>query len=134
MSMNFKLKEGRKLGATYNELPSMTSQEFKNDCDINKISARHRQYNMPLPVSQLQSFSDVSEIPSFSEAMEVVTDAKRAFMLLPAKFRDRMNNDPQKMLDFVNDPQNIDEARVLGLLKFPSVEVPKAPAEEPKTP
>ncbi|UOF81149.1 scaffold protein [Microviridae sp.] len=132
MSMNFKLKEGRKLGSTYNELPSMTSQEFKDDCDINKISARHRENNMPLPVSQLQSFSDVSEIPSFAEAMEIVTDAKRAFMSLPAKFRDRMNNDPQKMLDFVNDPQNHEEARVLGLLKPPSVEVPKAPIEEPK--
>ena len=55
-----------------------------------------------------------------------VAKATQAFMALPVAIRTRFGNDVVNLLEFIDDPRNIDEARKLGLLKPASKEEVKA--------
>jgi len=46
--------------------------------------------------------------------------------------RERFNNDPGKLLKFIDDPKNLEEGRKLGIFSTP--EIPKTQASEPKAP
>jgi phage internal scaffolding protein len=48
--------------------------------------------------------------------MNLVTNAQTMFNELPANVRARMDNDPAKFFDFIQDPQNKPEAIKLGLM------------------
>jgi len=101
--------------------PSLTRQEFKDECDLGKIIARFSA--TPEGLEQLQlargfvegRFEDVSEIPDYQTALAHVKAADEAFLRLPPLVRTRFDNDPAKFLDFVDDPKNIDELRQMGL-------------------
>lgn len=110
------------------EDPSMAQRQFQEESDINVIVERFG-LNGEMPASvTVPQYGDFSEVTDFQSAMNAVIVAKAQFMELPAKVRSRFDNDPQKLLEFVADDSNLDEARVLGLLK-PVVE---APVEPPK--
>lgn len=119
--------------------PSLTRQEFKDECDLGKIIARFSA--TPEGLEQLQMarsfvesrFEDVSGITDYQSALNAVKAADEAFLRLPPLVRTKFDNDPAKFLDFVDDPKNIDELRSLGLAS-PKVESPVKGAEAPKTP
>lgn len=111
--------------------PSLTRQEFKDECDLGKIIARFSA--TPEGLEQLQMargfvqgrFEDVSGIPDYQTALNHVQRADEAFMRLPPLVRTKFDNDPAKFLDFVDDPKNFGELVSLGLADAPvSVEKP----------
>lgn len=92
-------------------------QEFKEECDINEIVRRfgltgELPANVRVPVS-----GDFTGITDFQSAMNAVRQAQESFMELPAEVRARFANDPQRLMEFVSDDKNRDEAHKLGLLK-----------------
>lgn len=97
--------------------PGKTQQNFKDECDINVLMARYEKTGI-LPMSQKgePAYLDVTGI-EFRTSMEILATARSAFAQLPAHLRARFDNDPAKLLDFVHDPDNRDEAARLGLLK-----------------
>lgn len=93
-----------------------TKQEFKQECDINYLMDRMVNYGeMPrtLPVGR---YGDFSEVGDYMEALQRVEDARVQFSELPAKVRDRFQNDPAKFLDWIHTKGNLEEANELGLL------------------
>lgn len=97
--------------------PKLVKQEFKQECDINHVIA---QYKLTGELPRMRApgrYADVSALPSYQEALELVSNAKAAFNTLSAKVRARFSNDPGAMLDFLNDPANEAEAVSLGLVK-----------------
>lgn len=112
--------------------PSLTRQEFKDECDLGKIVARFSatpegREALEMARNYVSSrFEDVSQVTDFRTALEQVNAANEAFMRLPAKVRTRFENDPARFLDFVDDPKNVDELRALGLLESKTDQV-KAP-------
>lgn len=93
-----------------------TQQQFKDDTDVNIILDRlMKTGEMPKFQSKSGVFGDFTEIGDYQQAMDTVLAADEAFMDLPAPLRKRFDNDPQKLLDFLADPINIDESRKLGL-------------------
>lgn len=112
--------------------PSRTKQEFKQECDLNHIMKRFKKV---MGVDFLNRYSgvvggqfgDFSNVPDFRTARDQVKLMEEVFMALPAKVRSRFNNDPAELLDFVDDPMNLEEARSLGLAK-PEVNTPETPA------
>lgn len=99
------------------EDPSMAQQQFLEESDINTIVDRYG-LNGELPENpRMPAYGDFTGVGDFQTAMNAVVAAQRDFMTLPAKVRSRFDNDPQKLLEFVSDDANLDEARVLGLLK-----------------
>lgn len=76
---------------------------------------------------RVPSFQDIADAPSYVDALNVVAEATHMFEQLPAKLRDRFGNSPQKLLAFLDDPENRQEAIKLGLVK-PEEEPPPPPA------
>lgn len=105
---------------TGEELPSMTQQSFKDECDINEIVRRFGLTGeLPENFRAPQS-GDFTGVTDFQTAMNAVIEAQAQFDSLPAHIREEFRNDPQRLMDFVSDDKNKDRAIELGL-------VPKAP-------
>lgn len=115
-----------------NTEPSLTQQHFKDESDINKIIARYNRTGVlvdpSIPRSGEALFGDFSQVRDFSEAQNYICMAKEAFMELDSSIRRRFNNDPAELIAFMNDPNNIEEGRRLGIYaKEAVVETPLAP-------
>lgn len=109
-------KNGTLKIATLNKEPSLTQQQFREECDINNIIKIHSQTGV-LPVStKVGAFLDVSNVKDYQTSLHTVFEAQRAFDDLPSKIRSRFKNDPNQLLAFVEDEANHEEALQLGLL------------------
>lgn len=99
---------------------SMTHQSFKDECDINNLVARYQRTGswsdgMTIPSVQ-PSFGTFDQNFTYYEAQNLIKRAENEFMSLPASVRSRFDNDPGKLLSFVDDPANAEEAAKLGLI------------------
>lgn len=111
---------------------SRTKQSFREEVDINAIVARARvsggfSHVNTKPVI----YGDFTTVPDYMSALLIIKNASTMFEALPAVVRDRFANDPGKLMVFVSDPANADEARSLGLLKPLDVVVPPAEGNTP---
>lgn len=115
---------------------SLTQGEFKDECDINVIMRRYTQTGrLPtMPVNAV--FGDFSETGDYQTMLQQVMDAQRAFDELPSHLRERFNHNPGTLLNFLHDPNNLDEAVKLGLVtttaKPPTTPSPTPQASDPK--
>lgn len=116
--------------------PSRTKQSHLKECDINNIIKQFSVTGQITHVSakaQLGAYQDLPDQLDYQEAQNTVIAAERSFMTLPAKLRERFENEPSQFLAFLGDPANREEAVKLGLVNAP----PRAenpPAEPaPKT-
>lgn len=89
---------------------SLTEQAHVASCDIHNIMARYEKTGIIEHLAKSQAFyDDVSNVPSFQEAMNHVAYVNEVFATLPAKVRDAFDNDPQKYLEWAQDPDVIAE-------------------------
>ena len=110
----------------------MTKQAFKAECDINTIMDRYARDGLLDHVSKYQGqYADVSAEVDYQMALETIFRAEEAFMSLPASIRSKFDNDPQRFLEFVEDPSNRDEMVELGLRKKDPVDVTKEEVKDP---
>lgn len=100
---------------TVNEEPSLTDQQFKDETDVNKILMKYIKNGLQIPPLTGQ-YLDLTQLPDFREAQDIVLRGQEAFMSLDAHLRARFNNDPAQMLQFLDDPANAEEAVKLGLI------------------
>lgn len=108
----------------------LTQQSAKAECDINRIiedAKRGAILNHVNPATP--QYGSLIGFPSFREALDIVTKAQQAFAALDARIRDRFANDPAKLIEFLQDEKNRDEAVSLGLCDPLPVEAPKVPAD-----
>jgi len=107
---------------------SLTKQSMRDECDINKIMERFEKGKIITHTANREAyFADVSQVPDFAAAVEIVRKAEEMFMSLPAKLRSRFDNDPAAYVQFTADPANRDEMVALGLI--PKPEPAPAPVE-----
>lgn len=99
---------------------SLTEQEHAEEADINYIADRFMRTGLAPQVLHLPTSGDFEGIFDFQSAMNTIKQAKDEFMRLPAKMRARFENDPAKLLDFLHDETNRDEAVKLGLVAAPA--------------
>lgn len=108
-----------------NTEPSLTRQEFSEECDINVIMAQYEKTGViSHVVAREPTYLDLTDIPDFRTAMDMMSEAEKAFMSLPAKVRKDFDNDARNFVDFAVDPANLDKMREYGL----------APPAEPQEP
>jgi phage internal scaffolding protein len=107
---------------TINEEPTMTQQQFKDDCDVNMILRKHG--HDPVAFQALTRpggiYADFSNITDYREMLDTVMTAQDAFAALPAHLRYRFGNDPSQLLAFVQDKKNYDEGVKLGIINPPT--------------
>jgi len=115
------------------EDPSLAQQHMKDECDINVIVERFGVTGM-LPVSPLEpSYGDFSGVGDYHTALNKVRAADEAFMALPAKIRAKFDNDPNALLQYLQNEENRDEAIQIGLIDGqPVVEPIVSAVETPK--
>jgi len=105
--------------------PTKTKQSMRDECDINRIINKYSKIGVIEHINNNQaSFGDVSDL-DFQRSLHLVQNAQDAFDELPAKIRQRFNNDPSELLAFLQDSNNLDEAISLGLVEKPAVEEDK---------
>jgi len=102
---------------TINNQPSRTQQQFKDQCDVNKIIAKFKRTGSVTHLKNVQEgvYADLSQLPSLQEAENAVIAAQQAFEAVPALTRQRFGNDPKLFVDFLSDPKNDEEAIKMGL-------------------
>lgn len=123
--------------STYVEGPSLTRQEFAEECDINSLMARYEGHviggpgNMSPPVP---TFVDWGHMPqTLLEYMTFMSEAEAGFMSLPAVVRKEFDNDAKMFVEFASDPENLPQMRTWGLA--PPAKVPEggpAPSPQPE--
>jgi len=110
--------------------PSLAQQSARDESDINFIVDRFtRTGELPQP-SRLPVYADFEGIFDFQTAQNAIRAAQESFNALPAKVRERFGNDPQKLMAFVEDPENRSEGVILGLVD-PTPPEPASAAPEP---
>lgn len=104
-------------------LPSRAVQDAADESDINTI-VRKFGVTGKIPVLPIQpQYGDFNTVSSFHEAMNLIAETHELFDSQPATIRDKFANDPQNMIDFLENPDNIDESIQLGLrIKAPVVD------------
>ncbi|WNK12452.1 MAG: internal scaffolding protein [Microvirus sp.] len=113
----------RKVALTF-PAQGRTKQSFKEECDINTIMNRFSRTGVLPVTNRTPTYGDIADL-DFQGAMDLVAAGREMFAALPSKVRERFANDPAKLLQFVQDPENGPEARKLGLLA-PDVPSPQA--------
>lgn len=111
-------ENGTKGVRTVNDKPSMTDQQYKDDCDVNTIIERAKRSGQVSHLAKLQGqFADVSEIDDLHSGMIKLQHAQEAFAKLPLAVKRRFGYDMRSLLEFMDDPSNLEEAAKLGLVK-----------------
>lgn len=135
------IREHRKNGTlriatSFKDRKTKTQQHMKEQCDINHIMKKYR--NQDMAVAALGrgpgTYGDFSNIVDYDTALNTVIQAENAFNSLDALVRARFKNDPQQLLEFIQDDKNYEEAIKLGLIERPKGPPPPTPPspEQPK--
>lgn len=116
MQTNFKTAYSSKVPVTINfGKRSMTKQSHKDECNINKIVNKYMRTGqidnlMKNPPNYMYCTSE-----TFQESLNIIDTAQKMFDDMPSQIRNKFENDPAKFLDFVQNPENLNEMRSLGL-------------------
>ena len=94
-----------------------TIQSGRDDADINVLMARFGVAGNIPPGNLAPFYADFSDVPDYQTALHLMREAQSSFDTLSADLRGRFLNDPARLIDFVNNPSNRDEAKKLGLLR-----------------
>lgn len=104
-----------------------TKQAHAAECDVNKIMSKYaRLGTLPQHVGVSQ-YGDFTQVDDYLGAQLRIKDAQAQFRALPARVRDRFKNNVALFLSFIQDKNNLVEAKELGLLKDEVAVAPPAP-------
>lgn len=99
---------------------SLTRQSDAHETDVNVIIGRYLKTGderLLLARAGQALYADVSEAPqSYDEMLQFLNTAQEAFGDLPAQVRDEYGNDPRNLVMALNDPNQWDRLRELGIL------------------
>jgi len=109
--------------------PSLTSQEFKDECNTEKILEKYASAGLPLPSVPVEAiYKDCTDMRNLqahlNHARAMVQNAEENFMQLDAKLRKKFDNDVAKMAEWLADPENDEESRKLGLREPKALDKP----------
>lgn len=108
--------------------PSMTQQQFKNECDINHIIKRYNKdpqlwatlINNAKDINS-PSFADFTDVGDFRHAMDKVSQIGEFFASIPSEVRARYNQNPELLFAAMHDPSQWQYLAEKGVLNKKSV-------------
>lgn len=107
-------------GKVYMMEESRTLQAPAAEIDVNVLVARAKAGEDLSRFVRPGQYLDMTQVPTdLRDALAIVQRANDLFMSLDANVRERFFNDPARMVDFLSDSNNRDEAIKLGLVKAP---------------
>lgn len=97
---------------------SRTQQQFKKECDVNHILEKYKKTNMITHVNKSQGvYGNFADSTDYMTSLHKIQEANDSFMALSSTIRSKFENDPAKLIDYLKDPKNREEAQKLGMLK-----------------
>lgn len=99
--------------------PTKTEQSHKNRVNIVSIMRKANRIGMLPNMERIQTarYGDFSGENDFQSLMDRVIRANSEFEALPSEIRERFMNNPGKLIEFLNNADNQEEAVKLGLRK-----------------
>lgn len=109
----------------------IVQQHFKDDTDINKIMERHLKTGAPprgagIPSNRQPRYTALNG-KTYHEMLCQVQEVQGEFAGLPGKVRKRFANNPERLLEFLQDEKNLPEAVELGLIEEANLPPEKRP-------
>lgn len=99
--------------------PSLTRQEFADDCDINRILAQFQKTGAMSHFAKYgPMYGDFSAL-DYQSAQNLIIRARQMFDDLPSAIRNLVAT-PAGFLDWVQDPKNAQTLVEMGLARSPS--------------
>jgi phage internal scaffolding protein len=93
-----------------------TVQYFKDECDVNKILQKYQKTGEIEHLNKRTGgYGDVSAVTCYQDAVDIIEKADEEFSQLPSQLRKQLENSPVKFLEWINDPENLDQMVELGL-------------------
>jgi phage internal scaffolding protein len=117
------------------EEPTRAQQHHRDECDINVILERFGKTGQ-IPVNAISgTYGDFSGVHDYHTALNAIIASESEFASLPAQIRNRFQNDPSNLIEFLDDPKNKAEAQSLGLINISSTAntEPAIAADKPVT-
>lgn len=94
---------------------SQVQKDMQDETDIKNILEKYGRTGILPVVANPGMYDDFSDVPDYQEAQNQIRKADEAFAALPSKIREKFENDPAKMIQYLNDESNIEESIKLGL-------------------
>lgn len=138
MNMVFTDLEHPRPKVDFSESPSMTRQEFADEANVNNLLKRYATTGVfydPLTTVKANRkplFGDFTQFADFTAAQNAIIEAHQAFDSLPVEVREKFNYDPAKLIEWLQDDANRDEAIKLGLIEKAAEAATPEPATEEK--
>lgn len=96
---------------------SRTSQEFREEVDINTIVGRFLKTGVMPENLPLIFDGDFTQVADFRGAQDLIVQARESFQALPAGIRAKFDHDAGAFVAWASDRKNYDEALALGLVR-----------------
>lgn len=107
-------ENGRVRVRAVNKGKCMAQQQFRDSQDINIIMKKYNNQMANIPDFSGE-YADLTTF-KFEDEMNKISRAEEAFAGLPSEIRTRFDNRPGKLLQFLDDPNNYDEAVKMKLV------------------
>lgn len=111
--------------ATDNFGPTRAQQHHKEECDINTIVRKFGVTHQLPATLNMPMQGDFTDAPDYKTSLNLLIQAQQAFQQLPSETRHRFHNDPGEFIEFFENPDNLAEARKMGLAR------PETPPQGP---
>lgn len=96
--------------------PSLTKQSSRDECNINLIMAKYAKTGVLEHLNEHKGdYGDFADAGTFLESQIIIQEASEMFQSIPSEIRKEFDNDPAKFLDFVQNPENLEEMVEMGL-------------------
>lgn len=120
--MKFKTpyRERERTSLTFEE-PSLTEQDFKDECDIGKIIESYVRTGQ-LPAQSQPSYIDCTQVQDYESAQMLIAEVNSQFNSLPATDRERFVN-VKNYLNFVANPDNLRECYEKNYINRDTVDI-----------
>lgn len=103
---------------------SRVQEHFQNSTNVNHIMARYQKTGDASILNRVRTeYGTFDQFQDLSQYTSKLARAEEAFSALPQSIQKQFDWQPSKMLEFIDDPRNFDEAVKIGLFK--PKEVPK---------
>lgn len=112
--------------------PKPAKQSFRDECNINKIVPKYQAGDLTHVSTAMPQFGDFTQIPDLQGAYAQLEQAEALFMRIPAETRAKFDNDPAKLITWLDNPSNAQEAIDLELAPGEKTKIVPTPAPTPE--
>ena len=114
--MSFTRENVKSVSIDFTGQKTMTEQCHKDSCDMHVILKKFEKTGILEHVSKhAGTYNDYINAPDFREAMTLLAEAEQMFETVPAKIRKKFGNDPAEYLEFMQNPENYEAIKEMGL-------------------